>query len=399
MSTGSGSRIAMQFESVGSHDDVVNDIAFDFYGRRFATCSSDKNIRVWDLKAAGKSEAEGDASDSHYSCSEISRAHQSSIWRLSWAHPEFGQLLASCSEDRTTCIWEEQESIGGGGEYIKKNDRAISGKQTTGQRWTLKTTLSESRKSVNDVEFAPRHLGLKIATASADGFVRIYEAPDVFSLNMWQLEQSIEVEQTVPVPLSSQTAAGEAGGGGGASSSKSEHGLTCLTWNVCPFEPAKLAVGGYSSRAVVLTQDTNDNGGPTKWREECVLGEHTGIIHDIAWAPAMGRSYHLIATASREPSFKVHTLQRLENGSLQYTATQTIEAVGHSAIWRVAWNATGTVLATSSEDGIVALWRKDFLGVYKCVQEVSEVKGASGAMVMGSELNAASAPVPAAPAV
>lgn len=379
----------MQFESVGSHDDVVNDIAFDFYGRRFATCSSDKNIRVWDLETTGK-EAEGNGNRSHYSCSEISRAHQSSIWRLSWAHPEFGQLLASCSEDRTTCIWEEQESIGGGGEYIKKNDRTTGGRQAIGQRWQMKTTLSESRKSVNDVEFAPRHLGLKIATASADGFVRIYEAPDVFSLNMWQLEQSIEVEQTVPVPLSSQTAAG---------SSKSEHGLTCLTWNVCPFEPAKLAVGGYSSRAVVLTQDSNDAGGPTKWREECVLGEHTGIIHDIAWAPAMGRSYHLIATAYREPSFKVHTLQRLENGSLQYTATQTVEAAGHSAIWRVAWNATGTVLATSSEDGIVALWRKDFLGVWKFVQEMSEAKGSSAATAMGAELSlASSAPAPA-PAV
>lgn len=369
----------MQFDRVGAHDDVVNDIAFDFYGRRFATCSSDKNIRVWDLETKSNSGAVGDAK-SNYSCSEISRAHQSSIWRLSWAHPEFGQLLASCSEDRTTCIWEEQESIGGGGEYIKKNERTNSSRQMVGQRWQLKTTLSESRKSVNDVEFAPRHLGLKIATASADGFVRVYEAPDVFSLNMWQLEHSVEVEQTVPAPLSSQPAAsGEAGATTSAGSSKSEHGLTCLTWNVCPFEPAKLAVGGYSSRAVVLTQDSGDIGGSNKWREECVLGEHTGIIHDIAWAPAMGRSYHLIATASREPSFKVHTLQRLENGALEYTSTQAVEAVGHSAIWRVAWNATGTVLATSSEDGIVALWRKDFLGVWKCVQEISEKVDVSAA--------------------
>ena len=32
-----------------THGDVVNDISFDFYGKRFATCSSDKDIKVWDL--------------------------------------------------------------------------------------------------------------------------------------------------------------------------------------------------------------------------------------------------------------------------------------------------------------------------------------------------------------
>ena len=35
------------------------------------------------------------------------------------------------------------------------------------------------------------------------------------------------------------------------------------------------------------------------------LGEHNGVVHDIAWAPVMGRSHHLIATASRETCFRV----------------------------------------------------------------------------------------------
>ena len=35
------------------------------------------------------------------------RAHAGSIWRLSWAHPEFGPVLASCSFDRKVCVWEE----------------------------------------------------------------------------------------------------------------------------------------------------------------------------------------------------------------------------------------------------------------------------------------------------
>jgi precorrin-6B methylase 2 len=32
---------------------------------------------------------------------------------------------------------------------------------------------------------------------------------------------------------------------------------------------------------------------------------HSNPVSDIAWAPAMGRSYHIIAVASREPKIKV----------------------------------------------------------------------------------------------
>jgi WD40 repeat protein len=32
------------------HDDYVHDIAFDFTGKRIATCSSDQKIRVWEKK-------------------------------------------------------------------------------------------------------------------------------------------------------------------------------------------------------------------------------------------------------------------------------------------------------------------------------------------------------------
>lgn len=42
-------------------------------------------------------------------------------------------------------------------------------RDTTWTRWTRKATLSENRIMVNDIQFAPRHLGLKLATASADG--------------------------------------------------------------------------------------------------------------------------------------------------------------------------------------------------------------------------------------
>lgn len=31
------------------HKDLIHDVAFDFYGRRMATCSSDQNVKVFFL--------------------------------------------------------------------------------------------------------------------------------------------------------------------------------------------------------------------------------------------------------------------------------------------------------------------------------------------------------------
>ncbi|CAG2065527.1 unnamed protein product, partial [Timema podura] len=35
------------------------------------------------------------------------KAHSGSVWKVTWAHPEFGQVVATCSFDRTACVWEE----------------------------------------------------------------------------------------------------------------------------------------------------------------------------------------------------------------------------------------------------------------------------------------------------
>jgi WD40 repeat protein len=97
------------------HDDVVHDLAYDFYGRRLATCSSDQKIKVWDLDENG----DWMLSAEWKVCSPFEQvisfaqffssfqAHSGSVWQLDWAHPEFGQVLASCSYDRQVTIWEE----------------------------------------------------------------------------------------------------------------------------------------------------------------------------------------------------------------------------------------------------------------------------------------------------
>jgi WD40 repeat protein len=49
----------------------------------------------------------------------------------------------------------------------------------------------DSRTSVTDIKFAPKSLGLLLATCSADGVVRIYEAPDVMNLSQWTLQHEV----------------------------------------------------------------------------------------------------------------------------------------------------------------------------------------------------------------
>ena len=45
--------------------------------------------------------------------------HTAPVWQLSWAHPSFGSILASCSYDGRVFIWKEVgpgQSSGSGGE-------------------------------------------------------------------------------------------------------------------------------------------------------------------------------------------------------------------------------------------------------------------------------------------
>lgn len=111
------------------------------------------------------------------------------MWRLSWAHPEFGTVLATCSFDRTVSVWEE--TIG----------EKPTPTMTPVKRWVRRTNLVDSRTSVTDCKFGPKTQGLVLATCSADGVIRIYEAPDIMNLSQWTLAYDVACK----LPLSCLT--------------------------------------------------------------------------------------------------------------------------------------------------------------------------------------------------
>ncbi len=72
--------------------------------------------------------------------------------------------------------------------------------------------IVDSRTDATDIKFAPRHLGLQLAVSSSDGFIRIYDAPDIMNLTQWGLSAEINCKLSVSC-LSWSPSYGKAGEG------------------------------------------------------------------------------------------------------------------------------------------------------------------------------------------
>ncbi|KAK1924640.1 WD40-repeat-containing domain protein [Papiliotrema laurentii] len=329
------------------HADLVTHITYDFYGERLATCSADQRIKlfrksvesVWELEAEWK-------------------AHDAPILRISFAHPIHGSLIASCGHDRTVRIWEEPSTSSSSAPGNKDG------------RWIERAVLGGAKGSVRAVEFSPPNpaFGLRLAALSTDSHLRIYTSLDP-SLNDWTTAHDISVP-ALPSPISNEEGPNGATGNVNADNGDTANGGWGLSWCREKWWGSILAVfTGTNPTVKIIKLD------PTPTAILHLTPSSTAApLTTLAWAPSCGRSYHLLATGSRDGTVRIWRMEPPEKEAKR--GEWTAEVVGEfgrggARVAMVDWNATGTTLTTSDDEGIVRVYKPTYAKTWKLLGKMT----------------------------
>ncbi len=300
--------------------------------------------------------------------------HTGPVWSLAWSHPKFGSLLASASFDGSILIHREIRPrewvlIYGQAPSLSKNAANAASASNTNANTngdskddtTSTPTLHES--SVNDVSFAPHEYGLILAGCSSDGKVSVL-THGVEDENDWLVEyihdNALGVNAISWAPYMA------------FSSSESDEGSTAL----------RLVTGGCDNKIRFWVKSTSSSSGSTAWTEDTTnqpisstSATHSDWIRDVAWSPSLVPNTNIIASCSEDRTVIIWT----QKGGLGKEWVGRVIHTFDDPVWKLSWNMTGSILAVSSGDSTVTLWKRDMGGDWIQVSSVEESVGASGA--------------------
>jgi protein transport protein SEC13 len=265
--------------------------------------------------------------ETSYVISATLQGHEGPVWQVSWAHPKFGVILASCSFDGSVLIHREN----------RPGDWSI-----------LHAARQLHESSINGITFGPHEYGLIAAAASSDGRVSILQHQPS---GTW----SVEYLQDCPVGV---------------------NGVSFCPYGAY-FDPAEPDMPE-SPRIVTAGCDSHIRIWVCKngiWSVESTSASsesavvHTDWIRDVSWAPSLLPNHCMIASCSEDRSVLIWNQNQ--------TTKEWIPTLLHTfnvPVWRVSWSVTGHVLAVSSGDSDVTLWKEGFDGTWSQVGTVDETR-------------------------
>uniref|UniRef100_A0A915CGV3 Protein SEC13 homolog n=1 Tax=Parascaris univalens TaxID=6257 RepID=A0A915CGV3_PARUN len=296
-----------------AHRDIIHDAQMNYYGTRLATCSSDRLVKIFELKPSGQT----------YPLAELS-GHDGPVWQVVWAHPKFDNVLASCSYDRKVIIWKE-----------------VSGKWQKIYEW------SDHEASVNSICWAPHQFGLILACASTDTTISLLTY--VPETNAWTSRKILKAHDQGCNAVSWAPAV--------HSQSFVEAGMNSVT---------KRIVSGGNDNIVKIWKEKKDG----TWELEHALKGHADWVRDVAWAPAIGQPVNTIASCGQDRKVIIWRCSNVDEG--QWVAKE----LGNfdDALWHVSWSLCATILAVSGGDNKISLWKENLQNVWIRISETEEEK-------------------------
>ncbi|CAB3409537.1 unnamed protein product [Caenorhabditis bovis] len=275
-----------------THRDAIHDAQLNMYGSRLATCGSDRVVKIFEVRPNGQSFPIADLT-----------GHSGPVWKVSWAHPKFGGLLASASYDKKVIIWQE-----------------VSG------RWQKSYEWEAHEASTTCVAFAPQQFGLILASASADGDIGILRF-DAATSN-WCPSKIMKTH---------------------------EQGVNAVSWApATPDNKKRLVSSGNDKCVKIWVFDEKSK----EWNCEKTLHGHTDFVRDVAWCPVANNGLHSIVSCGTDGNLVLYRSKNLDTDEWQ---SKLLEK-SNGELYHVSWSPCGTFLSVSGDDNTISIWRESLQG-------------------------------------
>ena len=220
--------------------------------------------------------------------------------------------------------------------------------------------------------------------ASSDGRVSVFTHEDDDSWTVEYLKDTplgVNAVSWAPYGVSKKTSTPQGGGGGGGGdvvvqpmpprlvSGGSDNGIHIWCKN--------LETGSWEQEEFVVASSSK-NGEVVK---------HKDWVRDVAWAPNVIPGRSVLASCSEDRTVIIWKQGGEEGSSLDGDETKeededlawtpTVLHTFDDPVWRVSWSITGNILAVSSGDSNVSLWKEGLDGSWTQVSQVDDVASSS----------------------